>query len=1057
VDPEKRSATLHSFACLLPDLVNTILNLYSRAWTFTDEKLSPLSFLTSTIRFAKLLTTVHDSQGHLGETSLKNIVLNMKLSYDGGPTSAKIDVKLLKSDIVTLLFRAYPDSSVGTSLSMSDHITILAATASMLSQLGYHRKKALVLKDTLTALLPALVQARKDGAAEMGVHPAASLASLHTVNGASVKQLSGSGVSDSEHGMQDFLSLICEAYGIRPRNTDRIHEEDSSGESSAITSAIGSSVSAAMRQAAMSAHGAHEMKNDILRSCINTCEALPDLHGALQYSADLLRTAGSGIAPGHESSNGSPTLPVEEQVRLANNISRTLSAAQHLGLEPPEADYWDEFLVRGIEVVDVSVAKALVSHARTELEIVETIDAKKEQNPFIYNPFLKATAASVAETLLVANEEAVFRVVLQNLYDFDVTVERIRLKCEGMVLECPLQSTMIGPYRTQTMLLTGIPRSSGPFTIHGCTAKIKGCRERDFFTFSEPWVLVTDVKGRNVTLNGRPGKERPISTASDSGKSRPIVVQPGPKPTPLQLSVISSQPNVVLKSISLPQSAIMLLEGETKTFTITLRNTSKRTSVDLLLLSFIDPITTHAQSAMASKELSATELYELEVISSRKQSFQWSRRSDQHDLSISPGSEMTLDIKVLGMAGLSYSTIQIDYGHLGKPKSDMENRFYTRQLVVPVTVTVNGSINLIHNDLMPLSEDASWHHDRNQLQDSQSSKVVAVPPKDTATFLSRIGVSPDNPSKCLLLLDFHNSWSNTLLLTLKILPSTSLDLDPRIHSNTHSLHPYTSTRIPIPLLQIYLPDSAAHASVPSLNPASRRQFIVSATKNTAEAERGTREAFWYREELLKCLTAQWREESTGRVGDIDMRTLRLTMRMINAFKLDEVEITMSVSKSEMDFEDEDSGEVRQVGKEKYHVPTSTFLSLHTTLLNRSSQAIYPLLRLQPSIADQPHTVALDLGKKLLINGVLQRALPVLEPNKTVRAETGFCVLSSGIYEWGASVEELKVAHKSNSREGGESKGRKRAQTGELDLMQDQRRRSWYADRACTIIARGTTS
>ena len=167
-----------------------------------------------------------------------------------------------------------------------------------------------------------------------------------------------------------------------------------------------------------------------------------------------------------------------------NNISRTLGAAQHLGLQHPEADYWDEFLVRGIEYVDGSPSRVLIPHAKSELEIAETIAAKKEKNPFIYNPFLKTNASAVAaEPVLVAGEEVIFRVTLQNLYDFDLYVERIQLEADDINFKSYPQYLMIGPYRTQTISLGGMPHAIGALNITGCVAKIRGCRERGFANF----------------------------------------------------------------------------------------------------------------------------------------------------------------------------------------------------------------------------------------------------------------------------------------------------------------------------------------------------------------------------------------------------------------------------------------------------------------------------------------------------------------------------------------------------------------------------------------------
>ena len=1055
LDPADRAANLRTLTGLLPDLTNNILNLYSRAWTFTDDKIPPLAFSYSAIRFAKLLSAIHLSSGTLDDVLLRHLVLNAETLRD--EASPETPAFSSRGELANLLFRAYPRPISESSLSIADHTAILAGIASVLSELGYHRKKALVLKELMSGLLPALVQARKDGAAEMGVHPAASLTSLNARARAIPLENAGIAPNDSEQGMRHLLALVCRSYGIKSSKTIGDYglkgapaQKDSVQNSSTPTNvpSIEAVVARALERASEKSSGSQDLKIDILRSCINICEALPDLSGALRYSADLLRLAGSGIAPGPDDSDGSPDLPIEEQVRLANNISRTLSAARQLGLEYPEADYWDEFLVRGVELIDASQSRNLLSHAKSELEIVETMDAKKEKNPFIYNPFLKPKSSAAAEPLLVAHEETFFHVTLQNLYDFDLVIEWLKLESDGVPFECSTQATMIGPYRTQTLLLSGTPQSAGSLTIRGCSAKISGCRERSFTTFSEPWALKPDVKGRHVQPAS---KTRPTSTTFDSGKSKAYRPPKGPTAATLALSVISAQPNVAMKSISLPQSAIMLLEGEKSIFTITLQNTSPMTPVDLLLLSFDDSTSSQRQSALSSKELSAVELYELELASAHQQSFRWLRKDKDQDLKLAPGEETTLKIKVVGKPGLSFGTIQVDYGYLGIPRVEIKDRFYTRQLVIPITVTVNASIDLIRNDIVTLPGDLSWPQQPGLAQDtnedSNSSHPKSIAPilpicDELQPLLSRIALSTTIQPHALLLLDLRNSWPNTLTITLSLWdPPTDF---PHF-THTLSLNPGTTHRIPLPISRLYLPN--AHAPIPSLNPANKRQFVVSATKSSPEAERAMREAFWYREAVLQRVGATWREAGTGRSGVMELRGLRLTPRMTSSIKLEELDIWMSVTALEATTPGEKVNLVEKLAPSKFSIPTSTFLTLTTTLYNRSTTPIYPLLRLQPALANQPHNIALDLSKRLLVNGVLQRPLPLLGPGERRQVETGFCVLSAGVYEWGATVEEVRVFGKAV-----EKQGRRRAATGEFDVLANVGRRVWHAEERCVLVA-----
>ena len=1035
------------------------MNLYSRAWTFTDDKIPPLAFCESAIRFTKLLSSIHLSSSTLDDVLLRHLVLNAE-TPPAGESSSEPSPFMTKGELVNLLFRAYPRPLSESAMSIAEHTAILAATASILSQLGYGRKKALVLKELISGLLPALVQARKDGAAEMGVHPAANLANLNATVRAIPLESAGLAPDDSEQGMRHLLSLVCSAYGIKPAASTRQRSPMKSptwtkaplesSETANNTQLIDAVIARVIQQASAKSYGSQDMKLDILRSCINLCEALPDLSGALRYSAELLRVAGSCIAPGPEDSDGSPDLPVEEQVRLANNISRTLSAARQLGLEHPEADYWDEFLVRGIELMDVNPSKCLLPHASSELEIVETLETNKEKNPFIYNPFLKSKTGTTPKSLLVAQEESFFRVTLQNLYDFELAIERLKLESDGVPFEGSIQATTIGPYRTQTLLLSGTPKSAGSLSINGCTAKIKGCRERSFVTFGDPWALKYDVKGRHVGLTD---KLRPLSAASDTGKTKPYRPTGVPAPSSLALNVINTQPNIFMKSISLPQSAIMLLEGETKRFSITLQNLSSTTAADLLLLSFDDSMASHRHSLQSDKELSPFEMYELELDSTHNPSFRWARNDDD-DFQLNPGEEKTLEVEIRGKPRLSYGTIQVDYGYLGIPKADVKDRFYTRQLVIPITVTVNASIDLIRNDVVTFPGNLSWKQlDTNpkpyEIEKAgsalPSAHISPLKPDHLQPVLNLIGPSASTSSLCLLLLDFRNSWPNSISITISLYNPDSQDSP--LFADTLSLSPGITRRVSLPIPRLYLPNM--HAPIPSLNPANKRQFVVSATQSSPEVERAMREEFWYREALLERVGATWRDEITGRHGNVELRGLRFTPRMIEAIRLKELDVEMAVVAANNDGSGNE-GTVTELAPSKFSVPTSTFVTLRITLYNRSSDPFEPLLRIQPALVNEPHNIALDLSKRLLVNGILQRALPTLDPGKTQEIATSFCVLSAGVYEWNATVEEVRAKNQAVKT----VNNRARAQTGDRDLLGHVGRRIWHAEDRCVVVVGG---
>ena len=1074
---------MQNLSNLIPELVNNILNLYTRAWTFTDDKIPILAFSESVIRFCKLLTTIHLSHGSLDDRGLRRIVQNAREPREKAPAD-QFGAFPSKAEITRILFRAFPSPVPEDGLPVADRTVILAGISSVLSDLGYHRKKALVLKELSSALLPALVKARKDGAAEMGVHPAASLVALTATVGNAVSRYSDGHTGDSEHGVRDFLTLICKEYGIvlsdSPTSDDRSNviygrkEQTDSDEPSVFVAYDTNDgiVTRAVKQASMSFFGAQQLKLDVLRACINVCEALPDLGGVLRFSADTLRLAGSGIAPGPESDNGSPSLPLEDQVRLANNISRTISASQQLGIESPEAEYWDEFLVRGIELAELTPSKRPTSHARAELEIANTAQTQILSNPFIYNPFGNKTASKAIDSTHVADEDIMFRVTLQNLYDFDLEIEGIRIESHGVPMESPPVNTIIGPYRTQTMGLKGRPSKAGSLHVTGCVAKIKGCRERRFPLFAEPWSLKLDASTKPQTILNSIALHEPAS--SDLRDGIIDLIRLGPRPSSLRLNVIDAQPNVVLKSLSLPQFAVMLLEGETKTFTATLQNLSSSIPVDLILISFKDSTTSQLQSALSNKDLTPAELYELEVSAAHNPSFKWLRPASDPEPSMTPGGATTFSVEVFGRPGLSHGSIQIDFAYIGVPRSEIPSQFYTRQLLIPLAVTVNASVDLTRNDLTPFTGRFAWQNRQRQSRPPSTTSSTSSTPEirtrrsfsyrksiDDNRFgalLSRLGLHSQDQEYVLLLLDLRNSWPSVLTTSIQVRQTNQCSNDeppnPDIWKRAYTVHetlqPGHTSRLVLVMPCLYV--SNPYAPIPSFNQSTKRQYVVSASKEVStEAELSTRESFWYREELLKLIRGTWREDSTGRSGSINLRSLRLSTRMVSALKLEDLAIRCSIHPSSSPSTPIASSRIKQASLNLFTIPTSTFVSLRIHLHNRSSRPIYPLLRLQPLVRHQPHHVALDLSKRFVWNGLLQRVLPVLTAKSTMQVKVEFCVLNGGEYEIGAAVEEVKIPE----AEIGESEHGKREVEDVVlqDWEQGKReRRIWYAREPCVLIA-----
>lgn len=1003
-----RLVSLKNLTTLLPELLDRILNLYTRAANNTGETLPQFPFSESAIRFSKLSAAIHLAGGALDDEVLQLIVAGIPSKKHVNLRTPRLTIRPTRTEIYATLSRGLPTSSSSESLSLVDRTIIISGIASVLGSIGYYRKKAMIMRELVSVLIPGLIQARVKGAAEMGIHPAAGLAALNSVNGNS----HGAGAldlgeGDVENGVDTFLGLLSKTYGV-------VTSDMTSGSAESQDDSDDATITRIMHNATTRAFGGRNLKMDVLRSCINLSEALPDFHGVLRFTADLLRTAGSGIAPGPRSEDASPSMSREEQVRLSTNISRTLGAAKHLGVKNLQAEYWDEFLVRGVELEALSTARAPIPHTKKDLPGAAAVAATGKVSPFIYNPFLRPPDAAAVEHLLVAGEGAVFRVTLQNPYEFDIEIESIKLESEGAEFASATQKTVIGPYRTQILTVSGTPKKAGQLKITGCIIRVRGCRERRFPIFEDPWSpqSPTKIKSIGVASIFRP-KERPNSTDSKSAANTPMMTPP--KSMSLALNVIDRQPVVVVKSTTLSQSAIMVLEGERRIFSITLQNLSTETPADLLLFSFKDSTQAPLQTALSSRDASPTELYEFELLLARKQSLRWLPKEGETPY-IAPGSTATFEMEILGKPGLTHAIVQIDYAYLGVPANEVEDKFHTRQVSLPLTITVNASLELSKMDILPLTGNiprSLWEKE-GAVQDGKQ-----ITPHDY----------------CLLTLDLRNAWPSRLHVHLGIMNGNSIEED---------LLPGNATRLIFPIPRIFLEDPAR--AIPALDPSRQRQFVVSAGKISAESERTSREAFWYREEILKMIKGTWSTSSgSSRTGEIELRGIRLTQRMIDAIKIPDIGIEILVNGS--------SGTNSQ-----HHIATDGFDALQVRIQNRSNQPIHPLLRIQPSIRSQSHRVSLDISRKLIWNGTLQQTLPVLEAKGRTEVKIGMTALCRGEFEINASVEETRLIGPDPKPKGGEEgeEGVKRRERASTRTMMDavlgkKERRVWCCREGVLVV------
>ncbi|PTD03765.1 Transport protein particle subunit trs120 [Fusarium culmorum] len=875
-------------------------------------------------------------------------------------------------------------------LTTVDRASILSGIATVLGPLGLHRKKAMVIRELVSVLIGGLVEARTRGAADMGIHPAAGLMSLTSGGGGSS---SGSmaleiGECDVEQGIEALMTLLCKSYGIVGFDLTR---KAGAKNNEAVDDSDKAVIARIRGQSAARFFGFPDVKLNILRACINFSEALPDFDGVLRFSSDLLRTSGSGVAPGPRREDASPMILRDEQVRLATGISRTAGLVQRLGYNDIAAEYWDEFFVRGIKLEPSLTSKTPVAHSKSILPGAAASRASQDVDPFIYNPFLKKPDETVTQTL-VADEYATFKITLQNPYDIEVDVESIYLATEGVEFDAVKEATLVGPYRTQVIRLRGRAKEAGTVKVTGAIIKVRGCRERRFPVFSMPWVPKQELK---IKAKGLAALEEAVTDI------KPFA--PKLEAESMTLTAIQAQPLVIVKSTTLAQSSIMILEGERQVFSVTMQNLAA-TPVDFMLFSFKDSTQEPLQSAIGNRDATPSELYEYELALMKKQALRLP--NSQKTRHIAPNGEATFEFEILGKPGLTTATIQVDYTHLGCPQEEMPEQFYTRQVSLDLTVTVNASVELARIDALPVHGEIP-----QPLWDRLGSSFTAKPDE-----------------YCLLSVDLRNAWPSQMLVQLESNDGISVQED---------ILPGNTSRVILPVKRVYLEDP--HATIPTLNPSRNRQFVVSASKISPETERANREGFWYRERVLDCLRATWKTTSLPkRGGSIDLRSIRLTTRMIEAIKIDEVDIELSI-------EDADGN-----AAEKGVAYVDEFMQLKVRVTNRTAQKIHPLVRILPALCHRPANVGLEFTRKLAWNGTLQQLIPVLEGHGSAEVSVGMTVLCRGEFEISASVEEVQVWEGPRVAP---TRARSESQTMQDAALGVKERRIWHARQPCMLMTR----
>ncbi|KAK9469973.1 TRAPP II complex [Dipodascopsis tothii] len=760
---------------------------------------------------------------------------------------------------------------------------------------------------------------------------------------------------DADTGVVDLLDDVCSIYGVPP-SAERFD------------------------MARFAPHGWPAVKGSILRTAIALCQVLPDYVGVVKYTTMFLRLAGFDLSR-------------DEQLRLVGNMRDAYAKAKSIGIQDFEDVYWDDYFVRDVDIERTSLWS--VPQAGRGAAAPTAAAA----GPFIYAAFGRKPAEQPKD-LLVLNEPVEFVVRLQNPFEVALEVASLALVADGGYMS-DVVSTTVPPKDIHAVSVFLTPTAVGPLRVTGCRFRVVGCRETELPVSTRKPTVVEPPRPKTTGLAVFGARERGRLVPLPAGTARASAVAPADRKT-VEAEVVPALPFLRLKETLVPQNALMLLEGERRRLRLVLANASESVRVDYLAVRFTDSTVEPLLQALGPSDgpaLTPSEIYEIEVFLLQRQALTAAGRSGDGDLgavvldvAIEPNSDAELAIDVLGKRGLTAGRVELEYSFTGGGEAA-----YVRTLAVDVELTVNASIELAGCDFVPL------------------------------TFDMPLGLAfADVDDYCLMLLDLRNSWPNALSVEIRTYAEPAADdadlgaVRQPLFVARDVIEPGHTNRLLVPVRRVG--DIDADREIPRLRPPKqyirpasvrgRQDSLVDGALGASLSSGGAevqRQIFWYRERLLASLDGTWTEHFNSgssvsaqgrdvrRTGDIELRALRITAQMVDIMRVEPVRLGLAVVGG------------TQTGRAHWTVPRDAFVAVAVTVANTAPAAVRGLLRLQPSLRHLPAAAALDMGRRVAVNGVLQRPLAAVAAGASATLRLDLVFLARGEYEFVVSLDEPAAA------------------------------------------------
>ncbi|KAI6109782.1 TRAPP II complex [Pisolithus sp. B1] len=960
----------------LYDQLSLAINLYLKSAfpeTTQDYSLLALVYVTAVLRQASLLFCVWSSKGW-GALAFASMLQPDPTSYLRKIISDNSVVGLERLSAITGITRCQIANTLSQAhgpwllhLGPHERLVTLQSIAGIYNCLGFKRKEVYVLREVVSCIMDLVVCGRGEDEqlrrSDLGSVGSTASPEPAEFDDSETPKLGNVGVRRKENleGNQSILKLLnyaCRVLGVNlesvnpaPRET-REKPNTSNSEAESGLQWEGADASETLRVR----FGWPELQVGVIREAVAVAEALPDYLAVARISLSALKTMHS-------------ILVTADQCHLYQTASRALNILKRRG-ETTTIEWWAGHLAVSIALLPPPSQRLPIERPVSLLNSTlpsENPLTARVTNTFLYNPRESVNVRD--KGILVEGEVAELVVTLHNPFVFDLELQSLSLITSGVVFDCgPISSIVIRPNSFYNIPVIGIPKEPGALVVKGCTVQAPNGAPRELLL---PVSAESDECGqlRRQSMVRNEGERTKCAGLQallwERGEKRLSAAVPPSKSEPryLECVVVPQQPVLRVRRTSLTHGALMLYDGEKSSIRLTLENVSDL-PIDFLKLSFEDSTISSAKEALSEGELDIFETHEIEYDLVHRKAFSW-----QHDKDvkiINPGGKFMLSVTCLGKAGCTGGAVHVLYAHVhrqGKDQTDaIQQTFYARQLTYPLTVTVYQMFECYDMTIMP---------------------VDAVDSLFSRSSMPTIGVD-DFHKWCLFSIEVRNAYG----LPFEVTFTRSQD---GIEDETDSsvVPPGCTSRIIIPVRRLRLSDDVISQPIPIL---TDRQLVITKSHLSKEEEQTRREAFWYREELLKIINARWKETTSNRFGDLSLRQQPMTLHMLNAFKADRVYVDMSF----IHHDSESASSVplqRSLGR--YVVPPNTIVNLRVQLTNSGPSRLAMTVTLLPSSEEN-----------ILFEGVLKDI-----PAGTA-IEIPLCFLCSGKFEIGAEAHILGARRES---------------------------------------------